>query len=60
MGDKAKAKQLWIKFFSLGIQYQERAEEYRASVTTREVGRVYSDDVARMAFFKARYYEQFI
>lgn len=46
-----EAKQLFIKYQSLHVQYQERADEYRR-VTGKDV-RVYSDCVARVALRKA-------
>ena len=55
---QSKALHLFIKYQSLHVRYQERADAYRR-LSGRDV-RVYSDDVARMAKSKANYYERMI
>lgn len=50
---QSEAQRKWIRYTQLAIIYQQKADNYRASVTTRKVGILYSDQVARLAKRKA-------
>lgn len=50
-----KATRLFISYYSLYIQYKERADLYRQT-TGRDV-QVYSDGIARLALSKANEYQ---